>query len=149
MRSLEGAERSGFPERWSVRLRQHVTLDKMGVGTAMDSASGDRLSTRDVVYAVMREAEEPLTFEQVFERTAARCIVNSRNPRATVRGALSQGKQLFRWVTAGTGICRDCWRAVLFVCQSAPTPRRTSCSHFQTMDAMSCFLTSPMHTNVS
>jgi hypothetical protein len=66
----------------------------MAAAMAIRSGPRDELSTADVVHAAMREAEEPLTFEQLLERVMARSIVNSRNPRAAVRGALSQGKQL-------------------------------------------------------
>src|SRR5579864_4509645 len=56
--------------------------------------AGSDPSAADVVYAVMRSAEAPLTFDEVFARVTSRLVVRTRDPRATVRNALCQGRQL-------------------------------------------------------
>ena len=48
----------------------------------------------------MRSAESPLAFDEIFARLTSRMAVRTRKPRATVRGALSQGRQL---VSTGDG----------------------------------------------
>ena len=53
-----------------------------------------------MVHAVMRSAEAPLTFDEIFARVTSRLEVRTRDPRATIRGALSQGPQL---VSLGDG----------------------------------------------
>jgi hypothetical protein len=57
-------------------------------------------STAEIVHEVLQSAEHPLTFEEIFHRVNARHPVTTRDPRATVRGALTQGRQL---VNLGAG----------------------------------------------
>ena len=51
-------------------------------------------SYTDLVYEVLASAGEPLTFQEIFDKVNRRRRVTTRNPKATIRNALSQGKQL-------------------------------------------------------
>ena len=62
-------------------------------------AAGE-LSTAEIVHEVLLSAEQPLTFEDICARVNACRPVTTVNPRATIRGALSQGPQL---VSLGDG----------------------------------------------
>lgn len=53
-----------------------------------------------LVYEVVQSAAAPLTFEEIFSQVNIRRPVTTRNPRATIRSALSQGWQL---VSVGDG----------------------------------------------
>lgn len=57
-------------------------------------------SYSDLVYEVLQSAEEPLTFAEIFEAVSQRRPVTTKNPKATIRGALNQGRQL---VSLGDG----------------------------------------------
>src|ERR1700680_946226 len=57
-------------------------------------------SNADLVHEVLRSAERPLTFEEIFARVNERRLVTTGNPRGTIRSALSQGPQL---VSLGDG----------------------------------------------
>lgn len=57
-------------------------------------------SYSDLVYEVLQSADRPLTFPEIFEAVAERRPIATKNPKATIRGALSQGSQL---VSLGDG----------------------------------------------
>ena len=57
-------------------------------------------SYTDLVYEVLRSACRPLSFPEIFEAVNRRRAVSTRDPKATVRNALSQGSQL---VSLGDG----------------------------------------------
>src|SRR5256885_2313751 len=57
-------------------------------------------SYADLVHKVLRAAEQPLTFQEVFDRVAQRRPITTRNPKATIRGALTESRQL---VSLGDG----------------------------------------------
>lgn len=78
--------------RWrNIRTRENVVA---AVDVTSSPIPGSDPSTADVVHAVLRSAEAPLTFDEIFARASALLVIRTRDPRATVRGALSQGKQL-------------------------------------------------------
>ena len=54
----------------------------------------------DMVYEVLRLAEKPLTFKEIFAAVSQRRPITSRNPEKTIRNVLSQGRQL---VSLGDG----------------------------------------------
>ena len=60
-----------------------------GYGYLRQRVAAGAPSTADVVHQVLRSAEHPLTFEEVFARVNAHQPVSTRDPRATVRGALT------------------------------------------------------------
>jgi len=60
----------------------------------------DKPSNADLVYDVLRSAERPLTFQEIFDEVNRRQQIATRNPKATIRTALQQGKQL---VSLGDG----------------------------------------------
>ncbi len=51
-------------------------------------------SYADLVYEVLKESREPLTFQQIFDEVNRRRPVTTKNPKGTIRGALGQGSQL-------------------------------------------------------
>jgi tetratricopeptide (TPR) repeat protein len=57
-------------------------------------ANRQETSNADLVYEVLRSAQEPLTFQQIFDRVNAIRPVATKNPKATIRGALQAGHQL-------------------------------------------------------
>ena len=57
-------------------------------------------SYADLVFELMRSAEHPLTFQEIFDEVNRRRPLTTRNPKATIRTALGQGKQL---VSLGDG----------------------------------------------
>ena len=57
-------------------------------------APRDEPSYTDLVYEVLASAGEPLTFQEIFDEVNRRRPVTTRNPEATIRNALSQGRQL-------------------------------------------------------
>src|SRR5262249_12067643 len=57
-------------------------------------------SYADLVHEVLRAAEQPLTFQQIFDQVNQRRPVTTKNPKATIRGALTEGRQL---VSLGDG----------------------------------------------
>jgi hypothetical protein len=59
-------------------------------------AAAGEPSYADLVHEVLRSAERPLTFEEIFARVNERRLVTTGNPQLTVRSALSQGPQLVR-----------------------------------------------------
>jgi tetratricopeptide (TPR) repeat protein len=63
-------------------------------------AQRDRPSNSDLVYEVLRSAEQPLTFLEIFNEVNRRQPIMTRDPNATIRSALQQGKQL---VSLGDG----------------------------------------------
>ena len=63
-------------------------------------ADASEPSNADLVHEVLRSAERPLTFEEIFARVNERRLVTTGNPRVTIRSALSQGPQL---VSLGDG----------------------------------------------
>jgi hypothetical protein len=67
---------------------------------SVDPPERDDRSYADLVYEVLRSAAAPLTFDEIFARVNAIRSVRTRDPVATVRGALSQGAQL---VSVGDG----------------------------------------------
>lgn len=54
----------------------------------------DEISYTEHVYDVLRSAETPLTFQEIFEEVDRRRPITTRNPKATIRNALTQGRQL-------------------------------------------------------
>jgi hypothetical protein len=60
----------------------------------------DRVSNADLVYDVLRSAGQPLTFQEIFDEVNRRQPVTTREPKATLRSALTQGRQL---VSLGDG----------------------------------------------
>ena len=63
-------------------------------------SSRDEPSNADLVYDVLRSAEQPLTFDEIFDRVNQRRPITTRNPKGTIRGALGSGRQL---VSLGDG----------------------------------------------
>jgi hypothetical protein len=59
-----------------------------------DGPARDRPSNADLVYEVLRSADRPLTVQEVFDAVNRRAPITTRNPKATVRTALSQGPML-------------------------------------------------------
>ena len=57
-------------------------------------------SFADLTYEALRSARRPLTFQEILDDVNRRRVVNTRNPKATIRAAISQGKQL---VSLGNG----------------------------------------------
>ena len=57
-------------------------------------------SYAELVYDVLRSAERPVTFQEIFDEVDLRRPVTTRNPKATIRNALTQGRQL---VSIGDG----------------------------------------------
>jgi tetratricopeptide (TPR) repeat protein len=57
-------------------------------------AGKDEPSNTDLVYEVLASAEQPLTFQEIFDAVNRRRPITTRNPKGTVRNALSQGRQL-------------------------------------------------------
>lgn len=57
-------------------------------------------SYADVVYEVMKSAGRPLTFAEVFAAVNRHRPITTRDPKATIRNALTQGRQL---VSLGDG----------------------------------------------
>ncbi len=55
-------------------------------------------SYTELVYEVLRAADQPLTFQEILDAVERRRPITTRNPKATIRNALGQGKQL-----VGTG----------------------------------------------
>jgi tetratricopeptide (TPR) repeat protein len=53
-----------------------------------------KLSNVDLVYEVVRSADRPLTFQEIFDRVDQRRPVTTRNPKATIRSAVSSAKQV-------------------------------------------------------
>ncbi|MBI2940902.1 MAG: hypothetical protein HYY04_10735 [Chloroflexi bacterium] len=51
-------------------------------------------SYADLVYEAFRSAGRPLTFQEIFDEVNRRRRVTTRDPRATIRHALTQGRQL-------------------------------------------------------
>jgi tetratricopeptide (TPR) repeat protein len=60
----------------------------------------DKPSNVDLVYEVLMSARQPLTFQEVFDEVNRRRPVTTRHPKATIRNALAQGRQL---VSIGEG----------------------------------------------
>ncbi|MHB8993598.1 MAG: hypothetical protein ACYC66_18405 [Chloroflexota bacterium] len=54
----------------------------------------DEPSYTDLVYEVLRSAGRPLTFQEIFDEVNRLRPVTSRNPKSTIRNALTQGRQL-------------------------------------------------------
>jgi tetratricopeptide (TPR) repeat protein len=48
----------------------------------------------DLVYEVLESAEQPLTFQEIFDAVNRRRRITTRDPKATIRNALTQGRQL-------------------------------------------------------
>jgi tetratricopeptide (TPR) repeat protein len=65
-----------------------------------DIAQMGKPSNADLVYEVLRSAERPLTFQEIFDEVNRRQPITTRDPKATIRSALGQGKQL---VSLGDG----------------------------------------------
>lgn len=59
-------------------------------------ASSTEPSYTALVYEVLRSAEHPLSFREIFDAVEQRRPITTRNPKATIRNALSQGSQLVR-----------------------------------------------------
>lgn len=57
-------------------------------------------SYTELVYDVLRSAGRPLPFQEIFDAVNRRRPVTTRNPKGTIRNALSQGRQL---VNVGEG----------------------------------------------
>lgn len=57
-------------------------------------------SYADLVYDVLRTAGQPLTFQEIFDRVNQRRPVTTKNPKGTIRGTLTSGRQL---VSLGDG----------------------------------------------
>jgi tetratricopeptide (TPR) repeat protein len=53
-------------------------------------------SYTELVYNVLREADEPLTIELIMDRVNERRAITTKKPRNTIRGVLSQGRQIIR-----------------------------------------------------
>src|SRR5216683_1991169 len=91
-------------------------------------ADASEPSNADLVHEVLRSAERPLTFEEIFARVNERRLVTTGNPRVTIRSALSQGPQL---VSLGDGrygylpqLPRDSEAQIRAAGASAPARRR-------------------------
>lgn len=54
----------------------------------------DKPSYTDLVYEVLRSAGQPLTFQEIFDEVNRRRPIATRDPKGTIRNALSQGSQL-------------------------------------------------------
>ncbi|MBI4322380.1 MAG: hypothetical protein HY675_28135 [Chloroflexi bacterium] len=63
-------------------------------------ARQDEPSYTDLVYEVLRSAGRPLTFQEIFDQVNCRRPVATRDPKGTIRNALTQGRQL---VSIGDG----------------------------------------------
>src|SRR5712692_8675286 len=57
-------------------------------------------SYADLVHEVLRAAEQPLTFQELFDQVNQRRPVTTKNPKATIRHALTEARQL---VSLGDG----------------------------------------------
>ncbi|MDO8670356.1 MAG: hypothetical protein Q7O66_02865 [Dehalococcoidia bacterium] len=57
-------------------------------------------SYTDLVFEILRSAERPLTFQEIFDGVNGRKPAATSNPKATIRGALTQARQL---VSTGDG----------------------------------------------
>lgn len=53
-------------------------------------------SYTDLVYEALQAASHPLSFDEIFTAVNERRPITTRNPRATIRSALNQSKQLVR-----------------------------------------------------
>ena len=51
-------------------------------------------SYTDLVYEVLKIADQPLTFHEIFEEVNRRRPITTKNPTGTIRNALTQGRQL-------------------------------------------------------
>jgi hypothetical protein len=51
-------------------------------------------SYADLVYEVLRSTGRPLTFQEIFDRVNERRPITTRNPKGTIRGTLTGGRQL-------------------------------------------------------
>jgi len=51
-------------------------------------------SYADLVYDLLRSAEQPLTFQEIFDAVNRRRPVTTKNPKGTIRGTLTAGRQL-------------------------------------------------------
>ena len=51
-------------------------------------------SNTDLVYQVFVDARRPLTFQELFDEVNRRRPVTTKNPKATIRGALTQSRLL-------------------------------------------------------
>jgi tetratricopeptide (TPR) repeat protein len=60
-------------------------------------------SYADLVHEVLRVAEQPLTFQQIFDQVNQRRPVTTKNPKATIRGALTEARQLVSLGDGGYG----------------------------------------------
>ncbi|MHB8674778.1 MAG: hypothetical protein ACYDAK_14010 [Candidatus Limnocylindrales bacterium] len=63
-------------------------------------AKASEPSYTDLVYEVLSSAEHPLTFQEIFDAVSERRSITTKNPKGTIRSALSQGVQL---VNVGDG----------------------------------------------
>jgi tetratricopeptide (TPR) repeat protein len=63
-------------------------------------AARSELSNADLVCDVLRTADRPLTFQEIFDRVTACRPITTRNPKGTVRSALQSISQL---INAGGG----------------------------------------------
>ncbi len=61
-------------------------------------APPENRSYTELVYEVLKAADQPLIFQEIFDAVEQRRSITTRNPKATIRNALAQGKQL-----VGTG----------------------------------------------
>lgn len=57
-------------------------------------AKADVASYTDIVYDVLQSAESPLTFAEIFDAVGKRRPITTRNPKGTIRNALSQARLL-------------------------------------------------------
>ena len=51
-------------------------------------------SYTDLVYDLLMSAEQPLTFQEIFDQVNQRRPVITKNPRGTIRKVLTAGRQL-------------------------------------------------------
>jgi hypothetical protein len=63
-------------------------------------AQTEQPSYTELVHQVLQAAEQPLTFQEIFDAVGQRRPITTRNPKGTIRGALGQGPQL---VNVGDG----------------------------------------------
>lgn len=54
----------------------------------------DAPSYADLAYDVLQGSEDPLTFDEIFDEVNRRKPITTKNPKATIRNALTQGWQL-------------------------------------------------------
>jgi tetratricopeptide (TPR) repeat protein len=57
-------------------------------------------SYTDLTYEVLRSAQQPLTFQEIFDAVNQRRPVTTRNPKGAIRNAFTQGRQL---ISLGNG----------------------------------------------